>query len=131
MPTQVGKLKSLQVLSNFMVGKNNNLEIKELRNMPHLQGELCISYVENVMNIQDAKNANLHLKHKLEWLTVKWSAKLDDSRNKMHEMDVLNSLQPHLNLKKLSIMEYGGLKLPCCFNCFHLFLFIHSFLLHS
>ena len=28
-------------------------------------------------------------------------------------MDVLNSLQPHLNLKKLSIMEYGGLKLPC------------------
>ena len=65
------------------------------------------------MNIQDAKNANLHLKHILEWLTVKWSAKLDDSRNKMHEMDVLNSLQPHLNLKKLSIMEYGGLKLPC------------------
>ncbi|RVW15048.1 putative disease resistance protein RGA3 [Vitis vinifera] len=113
MPTQVGKLKSLQVLSNFMVGKNNNLEIKELRNMPHLQGEICISNVENVMNIQDAKNANLHLKHKLEWLTVKWSAKLDDSRNKMHEMDVLNSLQPHLNLKKLSIMEYGGLKLPC------------------
>ncbi|KAL6318158.1 hypothetical protein AAG906_035663 [Vitis piasezkii] len=113
MPTQVGKLKSLQVLSNFMLGKNNNLEIKELRNMPHLQGELCISNVENVMNIQDAKNANLHLKHKLEWLTVKWSAKIDDSRNKMHEIDVLNSLQPHLNLKKLSIMEYGGLKLPC------------------
>ncbi|CBI39349.3 unnamed protein product, partial [Vitis vinifera] len=63
--------------------------------------------------LKNAKNANLHLKHILEWLTVKWSAKLDDSRNKMHEMDVLNSLQPHLNLKKLSIMEYGGLKLPC------------------
>ena len=112
MPIQIAKIKCLQVLSNVIVGKAKTLEIKELRNLPHLQGDFCISNLENVMNIQDAKYADLNSKHKLEQLTMKWSAKHDDSRNGMHEMDVLNSLQPHSNLKKLNIMEYGGLKFP-------------------
>ena len=42
MPPQIGKLRSLQVLSKFIVGKDNGLNVKELRNMPHLQGGLCI-----------------------------------------------------------------------------------------
>ena len=46
--------------------------------MPHLQGELCISELGNVMNIQDARHGGLKLKHNLESLVIKWNYKSDD-----------------------------------------------------
>ncbi|XP_034711835.1 putative disease resistance protein At3g14460 [Vitis riparia] len=112
MPPQICKLKSLQVLSNFIVGKDNGLNIKELRNMSHLQGGLCISNLENVANVQDGRVASLNKKEKLEELTIVWSARLDDSHNARNQMDVLNSLQPHFNLNKLKIKNYGGPEFP-------------------
>ena len=59
MPIRMGKLKDLRILSNFIVDKNNGLIIKELKDMSHLRGELCISKLENVVNIQDARDADL------------------------------------------------------------------------
>ncbi|KAL6326862.1 hypothetical protein AAG906_012137 [Vitis piasezkii] len=103
MPPQICKLTGLQVLSNFIVGKDNGLNIKELRNMAHLQGGLCISKLENVANVQDARDASLNKKQKLEELTIKWSAGLDDSHNASNQIDVLNSLRPHFNLNKLKL----------------------------
>lgn len=61
MPSQIVKLKNLQILSNFMVDKNNGLNIKKLREMSNLGGELRISNLENVVNVQDAKDAGLKL----------------------------------------------------------------------
>ncbi|KAL6327383.1 hypothetical protein AAG906_019073 [Vitis piasezkii] len=55
MPIRIGKLKDLRILSNFIVDKNNGLTIKELKDMSHLRGELCISKLGNVVNIQDAR----------------------------------------------------------------------------
>ncbi|CBI29117.3 unnamed protein product, partial [Vitis vinifera] len=49
MPIGMGKLKDLRILSNFIVDKNNGLTIKELKDMSHLRGELCISKLENVL----------------------------------------------------------------------------------
>ena len=114
MPSQVGKLKDLQILSNFMVGKNNGLNIKELREMSCLEGELCISKLENVVNVEDVRDAGLKLKNNLERLTLKWSSNLDGSRNDemADQMNVLQSLQPHSNLGKLGINSYGGLAFP-------------------
>ena len=114
MPSQVGKLKDLQILSNFMVGKNNGLNIKELREMSCLEGELCISKLENVMNVEDVRDAGLKLKNNLERLTLKWSSNLDGSRNDemADQMNVLHSLQPHSNIGKLGIDSYGGLAFP-------------------
>ena len=114
MPSQVGKLKDLQILSNFMVGKNNGLNIKELREMPCLEGELCISKLENVMNVEDVTDAGLKLKNNLERLTLKWSSNLDGSRNDemADQKNVLQSLQPHSNMGKLEIDSYGGLAFP-------------------
>ena len=112
MPPQICKLKSLEVLSNFIVGKDNGLNVKELRNMPHLQGGLCISNLENVANVQDARDASLNKKHKPEELTIEWSAGLDDSHNARNQINVLDSLQPHFNLNKLKIEYYGGLEFP-------------------
>ena len=114
MPSQVGKLKDLQILSNFMVGKNDGLNIKELREMSCLEGELCISKLENVVNVEDVRDAGLKLKNNLERLTLKWSSNLDGSRNDemADQMNVLHSLQPHSNLGKLKIHSYGGLAFP-------------------
>ena len=111
MPSQVGKLKDLQILSNFMVGKNNGLNIKELREMSCLEGELCISTLENAVNVQDVRDAGLKLKNNLERLTLKRSSNLIGSRNDEMEnqMNVLHSLQPHSNLGKLRIESYGAL----------------------
>ena len=99
-------------MSNFIVGKDNGLNVKELRNMPHLQGRLCISKLENVANVQDARDASLNKKQKLEELTIEWSAGLNDSHNARNQKDVLDSLQPHFNLNKLKIEYYGGLEFP-------------------
>ena len=114
MPSQVGKLKDLQILSNFMVGKNNGLNIKELREMSCLEGDLCISKLENVVNVEDVRDAGLKLKNNLERLTLKWSSNLDGSRNDemADQMNVLQSLQPHSNMGKLGIDSYGGLAFP-------------------
>ncbi|XP_034704098.1 putative disease resistance RPP13-like protein 1, partial [Vitis riparia] len=111
-PVQIGKLRDLRILSNFIVDKNNGLTIKELKDMSHLRRELCISKLENVVNIQDARDADLKLKRNLESLIMQWSSELDGSGNERNQMDVLDSLQPCLNLNKLCIKWYGGPEFP-------------------
>ena len=59
MPSQIGKLKDLWFLSNFMVGENNGLNIRELKGMMNLQGELCILRLKSVVSIEDARDAKL------------------------------------------------------------------------
>ncbi|KAJ9685150.1 hypothetical protein PVL29_017256 [Vitis rotundifolia] len=112
MPIRIGKLKDLRILSNFIVDKNKGLTIKELKDVSHLRGELCISKLENVVNIQDARDADLKLKRNLESLIMQWSSELDGSGNERNQMDVLDSLQPCLNLNKLCIKLYGGPEFP-------------------
>ncbi|RVW22687.1 putative disease resistance RPP13-like protein 1 [Vitis vinifera] len=108
LPTSIGNLINLRYLDI----SGDGLKIKDLRDMSHLKGEICISKLEKVENIQDARNANLNTKHNLEGLTMKWNVELNDSQNGIHEMDVLDSLQPHSNLNKLSIVLYDGPKFP-------------------
>ncbi|XP_059597485.1 putative disease resistance RPP13-like protein 1 [Vitis vinifera] len=112
MPSQIGQLKDLQVLSDFMVGKNNGLNIKELREMSNLRGKLRISKLENVVNIQDVRVARLKLKDNLERLTLEWSFDSDGSRNGMDQMNVLHHLEPQSNLNELNIYSYGGPEFP-------------------
>ncbi|KAJ9685602.1 hypothetical protein PVL29_017587 [Vitis rotundifolia] len=112
MPQQIGKLKNLQTLSNFIVGKSGYLGIKELKHLSHLRGKIFISRLENVVNIQDAIDANLRTKLNVEKLIMHWSEEFDDLRNEDTEMKVLFSLQPHTSLKKLDIKAYGGRQFP-------------------
>eukprot|EP00261_Vitis_vinifera_P038643 XP_019079886.1 PREDICTED: putative disease resistance protein At3g14460 [Vitis vinifera] len=112
MPQQIGKLKNLQTLSNFIVGKSRYLGIKELKHLSHLRGKIFISRLENVVNIQDAIDANLRTKLNVEELIMSWSSWFDNLRNEDTEMEVLLSLQPHTSLKKLDIEAYGGRQFP-------------------
>ncbi|GKV46736.1 hypothetical protein SLEP1_g53711 [Rubroshorea leprosula] len=111
MPLRISNLKNLQILSKFIVGKDNQFGIKELKDLVHLTGEFCIMGLENVVNVRDARLANLMDKQCLDALDLKWSEFLD-YQNEEDEMHVLEMLQPNKNLKKLRISFYGGKNFP-------------------
>ncbi|KAF7152222.1 hypothetical protein RHSIM_Rhsim01G0058300 [Rhododendron simsii] len=112
MPPKIGKLTSLQTLSNFIVGNGNGSMITELGSLIHLRGTLSISGLENVTNAPDARRANLKDKQGLNVLLMKWSNVSDNGRNGNVESKVLDMLEPHKDLKELSIKAYGGFTFP-------------------
>lgn len=112
MPSRIGNLTSLQTLSKIILDKNNTLMVIELRGLSDLRGKLAIIGLHNVMNVQDAREANLLCKQRLEDLTLTWSSGFDDSRSETLEYKVLEVLKPHTKLKKLKIVFYGGLEFP-------------------
>ncbi|KAF7153189.1 hypothetical protein RHSIM_Rhsim01G0056000 [Rhododendron simsii] len=112
MPPKIGKLTSLQTLSNFIVGNGGGSTITELGNLIYLRGTLNISGLENVIDALDAKRANLKDKQGLNMLLMEWSNVSDNARNGSVESKVLDMLEPHKNLKELSIKAYSGLTFP-------------------
>ena len=108
----MGNLTNLQTLSKFIVGKGSRSGIEELKNLCHLRGEICISGLHNVGNIRAAIDANLKNKANIEELMMAWRSDFDGLPNERDEMDVLEFLQPHKNLKKLTVEFYGGAKFP-------------------
>ncbi|XP_057756117.1 putative disease resistance protein RGA1 [Arachis stenosperma] len=80
-----------------------------MRKFAHLQGKLCISKLENVIDPSDACQANLKEKKQIEELSLEWSHSiLEDS----HQVVLLEHLQPSTNLKKLTVKCYGGTCFP-------------------
>ncbi|XP_058215819.1 putative disease resistance RPP13-like protein 1 [Rhododendron vialii] len=112
MPPKIGKLTSLQTLSNFIVGNGGGSTITELGSLIHLRGTLSISGLENVTDALDAKRANLKDKQGLNVLLMKWSTVSDNARNESVESKVLDMLEPHKKLKELSINGYSGFTFP-------------------
>ncbi|OMO51744.1 Disease resistance protein [Corchorus capsularis] len=114
MPLHIGSLINLKKLSKFIVGKRNGPKISELRSLSCLQGKLYLLELQNVAEIRDVRVANLKEKHGLDELVMEWSndpkgfqSEVDD-----HDIDVLDMLEPHQNLKKLTISCYKGSKFP-------------------
>ncbi|KAG6789476.1 hypothetical protein POTOM_005574 [Populus tomentosa] len=134
MPLSMGKLTGLQKLSKFIVGKKEGCGIEELRGLKNLEGRLSIMALHNVIDARHAVHANLRGKHGLDELELEWFKSDIKDKDLQHQMLVLNSLQPHTNLKELKISFYGGtefpswvghpsfseivhLKLSCCWRC--------------
>ncbi|RHN66003.1 putative leucine-rich repeat domain, L domain-containing protein [Medicago truncatula] len=105
MPKQMGSLNHLQTLSHFVVGEENGSNIQELGNLNRLQGELCISGMEHVIDPVDAAGANLKDKKHVEELNMEWSYKFNTNGR---ESDVFEALQPNSSLKRLIISHYKG-----------------------
>ncbi|XVF15655.1 hypothetical protein REPUB_Repub09cG0173300 [Reevesia pubescens] len=113
MPRGIGKLTSLQTLSMFVVDKHGSKrhsggDLSELSGLNNLRGDLRITNLEYV---KDAKNqfraANLKKKQHLEWLALEWTGDNDDDEKSLED------LQPHLNLKALSVKGWrGDAKIP-------------------
>ncbi|PON49733.1 hypothetical protein TorRG33x02_316670, partial [Trema orientale] len=112
MPPQMGNLKQLQTLSDFILSDNvNSSSIKELAELQQLRGELCISGLQNVNNIEDVWKANLRGNENLSELELQWEGDTSDRRIEKYEK-VLDALEPHTNLKKISISGYAGSNFP-------------------
>ncbi|XP_004308974.1 PREDICTED: putative disease resistance protein At3g14460-like [Fragaria vesca subsp. vesca] len=110
MPPQLGQLTNLQTLPEFVIGKGSGSGVREIESLLHLQGTLHISRLENVIYVEDARSANcLKSKERLEALFLEWSS---SSVSTEDAAIVLDMLQPHSKLKKLTIKGYAGLKFP-------------------
>ncbi|XVF19276.1 hypothetical protein REPUB_Repub11eG0096200 [Reevesia pubescens] len=109
MPLQMSRLTNLQTLSAFILGNLGGSSISELGELQQLRGTLTVFNLQNVVNPRVALEAKFKDKEYLTELVLKWSGHtLDTSK----ERDVLSMLQPHTNLKKVSIESYGGTKFP-------------------
>ena len=101
MPGHIGRLKSLQTLSNFIVGqKRSGSSIGELGGLSQFGRKLHISKLQNVVCGMDAFEANLKDMKRLDELVLEWNRNSDVTEN---GIDVINNLQPHKNVKKLTI----------------------------
>ncbi|QHO33297.1 Putative disease resistance RPP13-like protein [Arachis hypogaea] len=111
MPKEMSKLKHLNFLSDYIVGKHEENGIRELGTLDNLHGSFCISNLENIKNSGEALKAKMGNKKHINTLTLNWLPKgnIDDFQN---ERDILDKLQPHENLKELSIEGYRGETFP-------------------
>ncbi|XP_057741944.1 putative disease resistance RPP13-like protein 1 [Arachis stenosperma] len=115
MPKGMGKLKQLHILSNFVVGKQEDNGIQELGGLLNLHGSLEIQKLENVVDANEARSARIIDKKHIEELLLKWSVSSGDdmvSNTHTDEQDILRGLQPHTGLKKLTVDEYKGKIFP-------------------
>ncbi|KAL6129689.1 hypothetical protein ACLB2K_073038 [Fragaria x ananassa] len=112
MPLGMGRLINLQILSDFIVGKAMGKGIAEFKDLSHLRGSISILCLHNVNSVRDAIEARLKDKKHVDDLVLEWRSSSDGSRNEGIETEVLDALQPHENLKKLTIKYYGGTEFP-------------------
>ncbi|XP_062081339.1 putative disease resistance RPP13-like protein 1 [Humulus lupulus] len=109
MPPKICNMINLQTLSNFVLCKNDGSRIKELGKLDNLRGSLEISGLAHVREVSDVLEGNLKNKKYLNELVLSWNGVADSSTK---EREVLDALQPHVNLKKLVIRGYNGTCLP-------------------
>ncbi|KAG6679190.1 hypothetical protein I3842_14G118200 [Carya illinoinensis] len=119
MPIHMGKLKCLQTLTKLVVGKRIGCSIRELGKLANLRGALSIWDLENVESFTDAQGACLRNKMDLKELELNWKAGSTNTEISESQRDVLNGLQPHKNLKSLTIYYYMGESFPnwCKYCC--------------
>lgn len=112
-PPLIGKLVYLRTLSMFVVGREIGESIGELENL-NLGGKITIRCLENVREAAEAIKADLIGKVNLQSLSLSWGNDngVTGSANNGQVEQVLNYLQPHKYLKKLSIDGYQGLHFP-------------------
>ncbi|XP_034703209.1 putative disease resistance protein RGA3 [Vitis riparia] len=70
--------------------------------------------MKNVVCVEDALRANMKDKKYLDELSLNWGNGISDDviQSGVIDDDILNKLQPHPNLKKLSIISYPGVTFP-------------------
>ncbi|KAK2634411.1 hypothetical protein Ddye_029203 [Dipteronia dyeriana] len=87
------RLKNLQTLSHFVVGKDSGSGIRDLRDMKQLQGTLLISGLQNVISFIDAVEANSKDKKGLARLVFQRNNSFNDSTNEKDEEEVYKVLR--------------------------------------
>ncbi|XP_039162981.1 disease resistance protein RGA2-like [Eucalyptus grandis] len=108
-----GNLVGLEMLSKFIVGIGNGSRLKELKNLENLRGELCISDLHKVQEVEDANDANLRVKKGICRLTMQWSIDFEISRNIDLEGQRVKALPLLGHLPSLEELYIEGLNSIC------------------
>ncbi|KAK8541866.1 hypothetical protein V6N12_014487 [Hibiscus sabdariffa] len=123
LPPGLGNLTRLQNLHAFQVLKAKGATghgIGELKDMTDLTGKLHISNLENAVNAAEAK---LNQKGRLEKLVLEWSDKyINNQEDEVRAERDLKDLQPHSNLKELTLHHFKGSNFPSWMTDAHRFL---------
>ncbi|KAL4395513.1 hypothetical protein AHAS_Ahas02G0259500 [Arachis hypogaea] len=106
MPKGMSKLKNLQFLSDYVVGKREENKITELGALANLHESISIVKLENVVNSGEALEARMSDKDGIDSITLTWSLNEEENRvDSEMERDILDKLRPHANLKELHIND--------------------------
>jgi len=106
-PAEVRLLTRLQTLPLFSVGPDHMVE--ELGCLKELRGALKICKLEQVRDREEAKKAELSGK-RMNKLVFEWSD--DEGNSSVNSEGVLEGLQPHPDIRSLTIEGYGGEYFP-------------------
>ncbi|KAM3302854.1 hypothetical protein P3S67_013884 [Capsicum chacoense] len=108
MPLHLRKLKSLQVLvgAKFLHGGPCGWRMEDLGEAHYFYGSLSILELQNVVDRREALKAKMRDKNHVEKLSLEWSE--SDAYNSQTEIDILDELRPHSNIKELQIYRYKG-----------------------
>ncbi|XP_039688343.1 putative disease resistance protein RGA3 isoform X1 [Medicago truncatula] len=121
MPTKIGGLNNLEMLTDFVVGEKCGSDIKQLAELNYIQGRLQISGLKNVIDPADAVAANLKDKKHLEELSLSYDEWRDMNLSVTEaQISILEALQPNRNLMRLTIKDYGGSSFPYWLGDYHL-----------
>ncbi|GAB4841372.1 hypothetical protein Ancab_022102 [Ancistrocladus abbreviatus] len=107
---QLSMLEKLHSLDVFVVRKAGGSHLVELRSLQCLRGRLLVKGLENVANVDDAREADLNEMGDLDDLAFEFD--LSKTNNSEKERDVLENLRPHADLEKLTISYYGATSFP-------------------
>lgn len=105
----IGRFTSLRTLPTFRVGEGH--ELKQLKHLNSLQGNLTINGLENVESNEEALEAKLADKKELTSLSLAFSWN-DFGCNPDVEAEVLEGLCPPRHLEELYISYYHGQNYP-------------------
>ncbi|VFQ80738.1 unnamed protein product [Cuscuta campestris] len=108
----IGKLVSLRTLPFFVVGPNSECQISELGHLSNLKGRLNVYSLENVKHYNAAREAKLWQKENIHTLQLRWHPLGRRGRKESTDEEVLQGLQPHFNLRNLTIEGFLGLRFP-------------------
>lgn len=111
LPVEIGQLSSLQTLPKIVLSGVGALGLRQLRGLKHLRGTLSIFELQNVVDLDDVKEATLGYKDEINDLQLSWGSDTGNSQGRSSE-DVIDLLRPHQNLSKLKIESYRGANFP-------------------
>jgi len=110
MPKYLSRMTQLQTLSVFVVGSDEGYKIEELGPLKNLKGQLSLQKLEKVKSKKEAMAANLAEKENISDLSFEWSFSREDCGD--NDLNVLEGLQPHINLQALRIDNFGSELMP-------------------
>ncbi|XXG85165.1 hypothetical protein AAC387_Pa11g0302 [Persea americana] len=111
LPKGIGELTHLRTLPRFVVSKESEAGIEELKGLNQLRGHIWIKGLDNIRNGAIAREADLRAKQHVNSLSLSWS---DDETIAIEEkaVEVIDNLKPHSNLKILAVEKYMGPGFP-------------------